>query len=113
MEQLWSKAAARARPVAGGGVVHCGLALLGTIFGRWAASGFGALHEEHPALLGLTLIGLGVQILFGSFFLDVLGLRKHIRFGDAPPPIIVEDELEALDERVLHTRSELETARRR
>ena len=41
-------------------------------------------HEEHPALLGLTLVGLGVQILFGSFFLSVLGLRKHIRFGDAP-----------------------------
>ena len=86
-------------------MIIAGFAILGTIFGKWAASGFGALHEEHPALLGLTLVGLGFQILFGSFFLSVLGLRKHIRFGDAPPPIVIEpeDEVEALDQELART----------
>jgi hypothetical protein len=27
----------------------------------------------------MTLVGLGVQTLFGSFFLSVLGLRKNLR----------------------------------
>lgn len=33
---------------------------------------------NHMGLLGLTLIGLGVQTGFGSFFLSILGLRKHL-----------------------------------
>ena len=106
LERLWAKVRLEHGLIVGGGVLIAGLALLGTIFGKWAAGGFSALHEEHPALLGLTLIGLGVQILFGSFFLSVLGLRKHIRFGDAPPPIVVEpEEDEALNRELLRARS--------
>ena len=29
----------------------------------------------------MTLVALGVQTLFGSFFLSVLGLRKHLLLG--------------------------------
>ncbi len=43
-----------------------------------------------------------MQILFASFFLSVLGLREHLRFGDGPPPIIVDDELEAPEPELLH-----------
>jgi glycosyltransferase involved in cell wall biosynthesis len=100
-ERIWSKVRLEHGLLAGALVLIAGLALLGTIFGQWASGGFGALHEEHPALLGLTLIGLGVQILFASFFLSVLGLRKHLRFGDGPPPIIVDDELEAPEPELL------------
>jgi glycosyltransferase involved in cell wall biosynthesis len=98
IERLWAKVRLEHGLIVGGGVLIAGLALLGTIFGKWASNGFGALHEEHPALLGLTLVGLGVQVLFGSFFLSVLGLRKHIRFGDAPPPIVLEPEEDDVDE---------------
>jgi glycosyltransferase involved in cell wall biosynthesis len=98
MERLWSKVKLEHGLIVGGAILLAGLSLLGTMFVRWATSGFGALHQEHPALLGLTLVGLGVQVLFGSFFLSVLGLRKHVRFGDAPPPIVIEpEELEAPD----------------
>ena len=105
VERLWSKLRLEHGLIAGTLVIVAGFAILGTIFGKWAAGGFGALHEEHPALLGLTLVGLGFQILFGSFFLSVLGLRKHIRFGDAPPPILIEpeDEVEALDQELART----------
>jgi glycosyltransferase involved in cell wall biosynthesis len=93
-ERIWMRVRLEHGLLVGALVLITGLALLGTIFGQWASGGFGALHEEHAALLGLTLIGLGVQVLFASFFLSVLGLRKHIRFGDGPPPIIVDDELD-------------------
>jgi glycosyltransferase involved in cell wall biosynthesis len=106
MERAWSKLRLEHGLLAGGAVLVAGLALLGTIFGKWAAGGFGALHQEHPALLGLTLIGLGVQILFGSFFLSVLGLRKHLRFGDGPPPIVVEPEESEVERELLRAQGD-------
>jgi len=45
------------------------------IFISWARGGYGALAYEHESLLGLTLIGLGFQTMFASFFLSVLRLR--------------------------------------
>jgi hypothetical protein len=48
---------------------------LAAIFISWARSGYGALGYEHESLLGLTLIGLGFQTMFASFFLSVLRLR--------------------------------------
>jgi glycosyltransferase involved in cell wall biosynthesis len=82
MEKLWSKVRLEHGLALGTVLLLAGLGVLGGIFAHWAAGGFGALHAEHPALLGLTLVGLGVQVLFGSFFLSVLGLRKHLRFSD-------------------------------
>jgi hypothetical protein len=58
-----------------------GIGVLVAIFAEWASGGFGALGRAHEALFGMTLVGLGVQILFGSFFLSVLGLRKQLRLG--------------------------------
>jgi glycosyltransferase involved in cell wall biosynthesis len=54
--------------VAGGGT-------MAAIFISWAGSGYGVLAYEHESLLGLTLIGLGFQTMFASFFLSVLRLR--------------------------------------
>jgi hypothetical protein len=51
-----------------------GFGILLGIFVDWAANGFGALSREYLAILGLTLAGLGVQTVFASFFLSVLGL---------------------------------------
>ncbi len=56
--------------LAGGG-------LLLAITVEWARGDFGALEREHPALLGLTLVGLGIQAIFASFFLSVLALPKE------------------------------------
>ena len=53
-----------------------GFGILLGIFVDWAANGFGALSREYLAILGLTLAGLGVQTVFASFFLSVLGLRS-------------------------------------
>jgi hypothetical protein len=59
-----------------GGVLALGaLVILGTIFGAWASDGFGTLGHEYATALGLTLFGLGLQVLFGSFFLALLTMR--------------------------------------
>lgn len=50
-----------------------GFAVLAVIFVGWARSGFGALGHEYAAILGFTLAGVGVQTVFGSFFISILG----------------------------------------
>jgi hypothetical protein len=52
-----------------------GVALFGYVFGKWAAEGFGELHEAEAAIVAATLIAIGAQIFFTSFLLSILGLR--------------------------------------
>lgn len=66
--------------VVGGLLVALGLA--GSIFAvsGWARTSFGALDSERmlrivmPAVFSLML---GVQVIFSSFFLSILGLRRR------------------------------------
>jgi hypothetical protein len=55
--------------------VLTGGTILGAIFVEWARNNYGVLAREHESLLGLTLVGLGFQVVFASFFLSVLRLR--------------------------------------
>jgi hypothetical protein len=49
-------------------------------------------RDDHLGLLGLTLIGLGLQTGFGSFFLSILGLRKHLALKRAGLQTPAEEE---------------------
>ena len=62
-------------------VALAGIALFGYVFGKWAAEGFGELHEAEAAVLAATLIAIAAQIFFTSFLLSILGLRYR---GDEP-----------------------------
>ena len=42
----------------------------------WVGSGFGGLFEVRKTIVGLTLILLGTQTIFSSFFLSVLGIER-------------------------------------
>jgi glycosyltransferase involved in cell wall biosynthesis len=53
-----------------------GLALIGVVIGKWAASGFGTLREERLAILAFTVIAVGAQIFFTSFLVSIIGLRR-------------------------------------
>ena len=46
---------------------------------QWIDRGFGALGEEQFAIFSMTLAVLGIQIIFSSFFLSILGLRRKDR----------------------------------
>ena len=39
---------------------------------EWAANGFGALGRAYETALLVTGLGLGIQIVFGAFFLALL-----------------------------------------
>lgn len=45
-------------------------------FINWAKQGFGALWAIRPAILSMTLLVLGIQIIFSSFFLSILGIER-------------------------------------
>jgi glycosyltransferase involved in cell wall biosynthesis len=75
LERCWKRVRLEHGLLAGAVLFLAGTAVLGWIFLDWWSSGFGALAREHQALFGLTLIGLGLQTMFSSFFLSVLRLR--------------------------------------
>jgi hypothetical protein len=43
---------------------------------KWIASGGGALSETQLALLGATLVIVGLQTIFSAFLISILGLRR-------------------------------------
>jgi hypothetical protein len=45
--------------------------------GRWQAQGLGSLGEEPLTILAATLLIAGVQALFTSFLLSLIGLRRR------------------------------------
>ena len=65
--------------VAGAILLLVGFAIAAIVFVTWVDRGFGALSEERLALVGLTLMVLGLQAIFGAFFLSVLGLGRRVR----------------------------------
>jgi glycosyltransferase involved in cell wall biosynthesis len=75
LERHWRRLKLEHGLLAGAVLLLAGAAVLGWIFIEWWRSGFGVLAREHQALFGLTLVGLGLQTMFASFFLSVLQLR--------------------------------------
>ena len=44
---------------------------------KWIGNDFGALSEVRPAIVGSTFIIIGTQIIFSSFFLSMLGIKRR------------------------------------
>jgi glycosyltransferase involved in cell wall biosynthesis len=79
LERLWPRLRLEHGLLAGGLAFAAGAGVLIWIFAEWANGGFGALRHEYATALGFTLIALGVQIVFGSFFIGVLTMRADPR----------------------------------
>jgi hypothetical protein len=56
-----------------------GLSIAAVVLITWIERGLGALGEEQLAVLSLTLIVIGMQIVFTSFLLSIIGLRRSGR----------------------------------
>jgi glycosyltransferase involved in cell wall biosynthesis len=56
----------------GGGLVLLALVGLSAVGAEWAAEGFGTLGRAYETALLATLLGLGIQVVFGAFFLALL-----------------------------------------
>ncbi len=66
--------------MAGIGAICLGATLLGLAVRQWWQVDFGNLDYAHTMRLvipGVTLVALGFQTVLGSFFLNILGLRRR------------------------------------
>jgi len=68
--------------LAGGGLFLMGFAGCAWITWKWAASGFGELHEIRLVLFWSMWLLLGLQIIFAAFFLSMLGISRETFIGD-------------------------------
>ena len=80
-DPLFNKARARLRLehglLLGGSIGLAGSLVCGWIVVDWITRGFGALGEEKLAVVGATMVIVGVQVFFTSFLLSILGLRRR------------------------------------
>jgi glycosyltransferase involved in cell wall biosynthesis len=60
----------------GSAVSLVGLAMLIVVVLDWIERGLGSLSQERVAIFAATLLVLGIQIVFSSFLLSILGLRR-------------------------------------
>jgi glycosyltransferase involved in cell wall biosynthesis len=60
----------------GGSIALVGLAIITAIVLQWIARGFGSLSQERTAIFAATLLVLGIQVIFSSLLLSILGLRR-------------------------------------
>jgi glycosyltransferase involved in cell wall biosynthesis len=72
-------------------LILVGAGVLGGVFVRWAHAGFGALGDEYPTALGVTLVGLGVQTIFGSFFIGLLTMRSRREAEPVASQVVVDE----------------------
>ena len=66
----------------GGGLFLMGFAGCAWVTWQWAASGFGELHQIRQVLFWSMWLFLGLQIIFGAFFLSMLGISRGTFIGD-------------------------------
>ena len=62
----------------GGAITLAGLAIAAGIVITWANRGFGELSETRLAVMAAALTIVGVQVVFSSFLLSILGLRRPV-----------------------------------
>jgi hypothetical protein len=58
-------------------VLLAGVGVYAYIVTVWTRHGFKNISEAEPAIVGLTLIVLGTQIIFSAFLVSLLGLRRR------------------------------------
>lgn len=66
----------------GGALFLAGLAGCAWITWEWVASGFGPLAQLRQVLFWAMWLFLGLQIIFASFFLSMLGISRGTYIGD-------------------------------
>jgi glycosyltransferase involved in cell wall biosynthesis len=66
----------------GGGIFLAGFCGCAWVTWRWAMSGFGPLQEVRQVLFWSMWLFLGIQIVFSSFFLSMLGISRATYIGD-------------------------------
>jgi glycosyltransferase involved in cell wall biosynthesis len=66
----------------GGGLFVVGFAGCLWVVWGWVASGFGPLHQVRAVLFWSMWLFIGIQVIFASFFLSMLGISRGTYIGD-------------------------------
>ena len=66
----------------GGALFLAGFAGCAWVTWQWAASGFGPLQQVRQVLFWSMWLFIGVQVIFASFFLSMLGISRGTYIGD-------------------------------
>jgi glycosyltransferase involved in cell wall biosynthesis len=82
LKRLLKRVKLEAGLLIGGIFFLSGLAGCARVTWQWAASGFGPLAEVRGVLFWSMWLFLGVQIIFASFFLSMLGISRGTYIGD-------------------------------
>ena len=62
--------------IAGSIIILLGIIIFTAVFFKWLNAGFGELQEIKKSIIALTLITVGVQTIFSSFMLSILGIKE-------------------------------------
>ena len=49
---------------------------------KWIASGFGPMYEVRAVIFLSLCLLLGIQVIFTSFFISMLGISRGTHIGD-------------------------------
>jgi hypothetical protein len=66
----------------GGALALAGLLGDGVVFWQWAANGFGQLHPVRTVFFCSVCFFLGVEVIFSSVFLSMLGIHRGTYIGE-------------------------------
>lgn len=76
MEKLYRLITIEKASIAGIVLGLIGIVIYLFILIKWIKSGFGSLNEVKNSIIALTLIILGIQTIFSSFMLSILGIKE-------------------------------------
>src|SRR5256885_2478996 len=82
LRRLLSRVTLESGLLLGGGLLLIGLGGCAWITWRWVASGFGQLQAVRQVLFWSMWLFLGLQVIFASFFLSMLGISRGTYIGD-------------------------------
>ena len=82
LRRMLKKFTLEAGLAAGVAVFLAGFAGCAWITWQWAASGFGELQQVRQVLFWSMWLFLGLQMIFSSFFLSMLGISRGTFIGD-------------------------------
>jgi glycosyltransferase involved in cell wall biosynthesis len=76
IERIYKKITIEKASIFGFLLILAGISIYLIILIKWLNTNFGSLNQVENSILALTLIILGVQTIFSSFMLSILGIKR-------------------------------------
>jgi glycosyltransferase involved in cell wall biosynthesis len=77
MEKIYKNVSIEKGLLIGGFFLLFGIGIFVYILTKWVGSNFGSLNELKNAILAITMAIVGIQTIFSSFMLSIIGIRNR------------------------------------